>query len=160
MKARNFHLLAAEYKWAHAKTGDVVRALQHVFEIDLENGFRATLAEEARRRAAVRTERRKRLGIAAHVPRYRLGFELLGAVAERHGIPAERLRVRGHSVAHGFIRAEVVWHLRQCGQRYSYPDCAAIVGMEDHTSALAAFRKFDRALAENKELRARVLGAA
>jgi chromosomal replication initiation ATPase DnaA len=39
-------------------------------------------------------------------------------------------------------RAVAIWILR--GRGLSWPKCAAVVGMENHTSAIAAYRKIER----------------
>lgn len=162
MTARNFHLLAAEYRWAHAQTGDVVRALQHVFEIDLEQGFRATFKQTCRARAVVNAEFKAKATEEMSRLRRRInvGVEIVQAIADRNGVPVERLRRRSGSWAIGRMKGEAVWMLRNCTQQYSYPDCARLLGMRNHSSAIVAFRKFEKLLAADDLLRARIQGAA
>ena len=83
------------------------------------------------------------------------GDEIVASVAAHHGVPVKRL------IAHGRnnwdpvskIRDEAAWLMRRA--ELSYPAIGLSLN-RDHTSMIAAVRRFEKRLAQDELLRARM----
>lgn len=67
------------------------------------------------------------------------GREILKEVAERRGIPLEKIFSKSRRREIARVRHEIAYEIRRIwGRKRSFPQIAAIMGYKDHTSAVWA----------------------
>lgn len=150
--------IATLFEGARTGTGSLEQAVQAVF---LAGGGRISDVPRPKRSPKAMLRRKLRHAETARFLRARFEW-LLDAIAERHGIPVERLiapDVEGARRAEWTARMELCWLLRvgvDTRGVIAFQTIAAMIN-RDHSSVMHAVRKIDALIAERPTYRDELL---